>query len=79
MPGKRWLGFCYQPHLQDADWSSSGSDEVQITVTLLIFSLLLYTTPPPEVRTKSMELKQITSVNKRENQLVLFSWDMQMM
>lgn len=50
------------------------------TVPVLIFSFLLHRTPASEVRTKSMELKQITSVNKRENHyLAFFSWDVQML
>lgn len=75
VPSGPSLGFCYQPHLQDTDWSdavwvllqsSSHSSSTQL--------------PPLEVRTKSMELKQITSVGKRgKHFLVLFFWDVQML
>jgi len=69
-----YLDFCCQPHLQDADWSDSWSDEVQMLLQSSSSHSSSTQLPPLEVRTKSTELKQISSVkNRGKHFLVLFS------
>lgn len=75
-----FLGFCYRPHLQDAGWSDSWSDEVQVPLQSSSSHSSSTQLPLLEVRTKSKELKQITSVKRRgKHFLVLFFWDVQML
>lgn len=73
------LGFCYQTHLQDADWSDSGE-----VLELLQFSSSHSSSMQfslQGIRKKINGVKAITSV-KTEGKpcsVFFFSWDVQML